>query len=53
MAQSRFITDIDVNKFYDRDQHFYDKALLTRCYTQHALQLYIDFCQNSVCQQRD
>ena len=35
--------DIEANKFYDRAHRLYDAALLTRCYTQHALQPYIDF----------
>ena len=26
-----------INKFYDRTNRLYDAALLTRCYTQHAL----------------
>ena len=30
------------NKFYDRAHRLYDAALITRCYTQHALQPYID-----------
>ena len=34
--------DIEANKFYDRADRFYDAALLTQCYTQHALQPYID-----------
>ena len=51
MALSRLITlsisslrnlDIKANKFYDIAQQLYDAALLTRCYTQHALQPYID-----------
>ena len=51
MALSRLITlsissllslDIEANKFYDRAHQFYDAALLTRCYTQHALWPYID-----------
>ena len=29
-------------KFYDRAHRFYDAAILTRCYTQHALRPYID-----------
>ena len=51
MALSRLFTlsisslrnlDIEANKFYDIAQQLYDAALLTRCYTQHALQPYID-----------
>ena len=30
------------NKFYDRAHSIYDAAILTRCYTQHALRPYID-----------
>ena len=29
--------DIEANKFYDRAHRLYDAALLTLCYTQHAL----------------
>ena len=51
MALSRLVTlsisslrnlDIEANKFYDRAQRLYDAALLTRCYTLHALRPYID-----------
>ena len=51
--------DIEANKFYDRAHRLYDAAILTRCYTQHALRPYIDskinqaFYQNSICQQGD
>ena len=34
--------DIEANKFYDRAHRLYDAAILTRCYTQHALRPYID-----------
>ena len=34
--------DIEANKFYDRAHRLYDAAILTRCYTQHALLPYID-----------
>ena len=34
--------DIEANKFYDRTNRLYDAALLTRCYTQHALRPVID-----------
>ena len=34
--------DIEANKFYDRAHWLYDAAILTRCYTQHALRPYID-----------
>ena len=36
------ILDTEVNKFYDRNHQLYDAALLTRCYTQHALRPFID-----------
>ena len=51
MALSRLVTlsissvrnlDIEANKFYDRAHLLYDTAILTRCYTQHALPPYID-----------
>ena len=34
--------DDEANKFYDRKHDLYKAALLTRCYTQHALRPYID-----------
>ena len=34
--------DDEANKFYDRKHYLYEAALLTRCYTQHALRPYID-----------
>ena len=34
--------DEEDNKFYDRKHDLYHTALLTRCYTQHALRPYID-----------
>ena len=36
------ILDEEANKFYDRKHAFYQSALLTRCYTQHALRPYND-----------
>ena len=51
MALSRLVTlsisslrnlDIEANKFYDRAHWLYDAAILTRCYTQHALPPYKD-----------
>ena len=36
------ILDTEANTFYDRNQQLYDAALLTRCYTQHALRPFID-----------
>ena len=35
------ILDTGANKFYDRNHQLDDAALLTRCYTQHALDLSI------------
>ena len=34
--------DDEASKFYDRKHNLYEAALLTRCYTQHALRPYID-----------
>ena len=34
--------DTEANKFYDRTNRLYDAALLTRCYSQHALRPVID-----------
>ena len=34
--------DEEANKFYDSEHDRYHTALLTRCYTQHALRPYID-----------
>ena len=36
------VLDTEANMFYDRNHHMYDAALLTRCYTQHALRPFID-----------
>ena len=36
------ILDTEANKFYDTNHQLYDAALLTRCYTQHALRPFID-----------
>ena len=36
------ILDIQANRFYDRNHQMYEAALLTRCYTQHALRPFID-----------
>ena len=36
------ILDTEANEFYDRNHQLYDAALLTRCYTQHALRPFID-----------
>ena len=35
------ILDTEANKFYDRNHQLYDAALLTRCFTQHALRPFI------------
>ena len=40
--------DTEANKFYDRSNRLYDAALLTRCYTQHALRPVIDSKINQV-----
>ena len=37
-----YLLEIDANRFYDRNHQLYDAALLTRCYTQHALHPLID-----------
>ena len=34
--------DTEANRFYGRNHQMYDAALLTRCYTQHALRPFID-----------
>ena len=34
--------DDEANRFYDRKNDLFEAALLTRCYTQHALRPYID-----------
>ena len=36
------ILDTEANKFYDRNHQLYNAALLTRCYTQHALHPFSD-----------
>ena len=36
------ILDIEANRFYDKNHQMYEAALLTRCYTQHALHPLID-----------
>ena len=36
------VLDIEANRFYDRNHQMYEAALLTRCYTQHALRPFID-----------
>ena len=40
--------DEEINKFYDRKHDLYHTALLTRCYTQHALRAYIDSEMNHI-----
>ena len=36
------VLETEANKFHDRNHPLYDAALLTRCYTQHALRPFID-----------
>ena len=38
----------EANKFYDRIHDFHQTALLTRCYTQHALRPYTDSEMNHI-----
>ena len=38
----------EANKYYDRKHYLYEAALLTRCYTQHALRPYIDSEINNI-----
>ena len=38
----------EANSFYDRNHQMYDAALLTRCYTQHALRPFIDSESNHI-----
>ena len=40
--------DTESNRFYDRNHQMYDAALLTRCYTQHALRPFIDSESNNI-----
>ena len=40
--------DTEANRFYDRNHQMYDAALLTRCYTQHALRPCIDSESNHI-----
>ena len=40
--------DEEAVRFYDRKHDLYHTALLTRCYTQHALRLYIDSEMNHI-----
>ena len=40
--------DEEANKFYDRKHDLYHTALLSRCYTQHALRPYIDSEMNHI-----
>ena len=39
---------LEANRFYDRNHQMYDAALLTRCYTQHALRPFIDSESNHI-----
>ena len=40
--------DGEANKFYDQKHDLYEAALLTRCYTQHALRPYFDSVINHI-----
>ena len=40
--------DEEANKFYDSKHDFYHTALLTQCYTKHALRPYIDSEMNHI-----
>ena len=40
--------DTEAYRFYDRNHQMYDAALLTRCYTQHALRPFIDSEYNHI-----
>ena len=40
--------DTEAKRFYDRNHQMYDAALLTRCYTQHALRPFIDSESNHI-----
>ena len=40
--------DDEANKFYERKHYLYEAALLTRCYTKHALRLYIGYEINHI-----
>ena len=40
--------DTEANRFYDRNHQLYNAALLTRCYTQHALRPFIDSESNHI-----
>ena len=40
--------NIEVNKFYDRAHRLYDAAILTQCYTKHALWPLIDYEINHI-----
>ena len=40
--------DTEANRFYDKNHQMYDAALLTRCYTQHALRPFIDSESNHI-----
>ena len=47
-SDSLRILDDEANKFYDRKYDFYQRALLTRCYTQHAVRPYVDSEMNHI-----
>ena len=37
-----FVSEFEANRFFDRNYQMYEAALLTRCYTRHALRPFID-----------
>ena len=47
LVSFRKLDDVE-NKFNDRKHDLYKAAFLTRCYTQHALRLYIDSETNHI-----
>ena len=47
IAVLRFL-DTEANRVYDRNHQMHDAALLTRCYTQHALRSFIDSVSNHI-----
>ena len=42
------VLETEANKFYDRNHTLYDAALLTTCYTQHAIRSFIDGVNKSM-----
>ena len=47
LLENRILAE-EANKFYDRKHDFYQTALLTICYTKHALRPYIDSEMNHI-----